>query len=241
MTYSLNTVLIALTANYNASMLDCSAEKNLIEEAIFLQTDLSSLGVSVIDLNIQLFGLKLGIAIPLLIIFAFFYFLSRRLRYLSRFNFHIEQTLSLAMGKLNKETISPIDYLGALAINSSGAHENGSRPISFSEDQGSEDTYVFIKERNNLVKIFLKDITHFEGFGDYVKMHTSQRIYTVHLKLSEIEERLKALDFMRVHRSYIIRLGKVDLIQNKKVFINDNEIPVSNSYWELLVEAIPKF
>lgn len=150
----------------------------------------------------------------------------------------------------NFMTIIPIPYdgrddavrnLNKVEHRQSNAIKTISQEEPNQEEQHNEEAYIFVKERNSLVKVYFKDITYFEGFGDYVKMHTVHRTYTLHLRLTEIEERLKNLDFMRIHRSYIIRLGKVDLIQNKKVIIKETEIPVSNSYWEALVEVIPKF
>lgn len=109
------------------------------------------------------------------------------------------------------------------------------------DGEDGEDDYIFIKERNSLVKTLLADITHFEGFGDYIKLHTIDKIHVLNIRLSEVEERFKKLGFIRVHRSYIIRLSKIDMIKNKKVIINNSEIPVSNSHWDYLIEMIPKF
>lgn len=104
-----------------------------------------------------------------------------------------------------------------------------------------EADYIFIKKGNNLVKTLIEDITHFEGFGDYVKVHTTTQTYALNLKLSEIEERFADRGFMRIHRSFIIHLSKVDLIKNRKIVINGSEIPVSNSYWDRFIESVPKF
>src|SRR5215469_16340734 len=73
--------------------------------------------------------------------------------------------------------------------------------------------FVFIKDNGVLKKISADDILYLEAMGDYVKIFTSQKFHIVHATLKSIEEKLSSSKFMRVHRSYIIALNKIDFIE----------------------------
>jgi DNA-binding LytR/AlgR family response regulator len=66
--------------------------------------------------------------------------------------------------------------------------------------------------------------------GDYVKVHTQQKFHIVHSTLKAIEEKLPASRFMRVHRSYIVALKKIEFIEDGIIHIGKNSIPVADAY-----------
>ena len=90
--------------------------------------------------------------------------------------------------------------------------------------------FVFVKDNGVLKKINADDILYLEAMGDYVKVFTSQKFHIVHATLKSIEEKLPASKFMRVHRSYIIALKKIDFIEEGVININTTSIPVADAY-----------
>jgi len=94
--------------------------------------------------------------------------------------------------------------------------------------------FVFIKDNGVLKKISADDILYLEAMGDYVKIFTSQKFHIVHATLKSIEEKLSSSKFMRVHRSYIIALNKIDFIEEGVININGVAIPVADGYKNLL-------
>ncbi len=90
--------------------------------------------------------------------------------------------------------------------------------------------FIFIRDKNQLLKIKTADILYFQALGDYVTIHTSERKYTVRLYLKTVEERLTSLKFIRVHRSYIVALDKVESLEENTISVNNNLIPVSEMY-----------
>jgi DNA-binding LytR/AlgR family response regulator len=76
----------------------------------------------------------------------------------------------------------------------------------------------------------LDDILFAEAMGDYVKLHTNGRFYAIHTTLKAVEDRLPPSKFLRVHRSYIVALGKIDTIQEGVLVIQGKTIPVADSY-----------
>ena len=94
--------------------------------------------------------------------------------------------------------------------------------------------FVFIKDNGILKKISADDILYLEAMGDYVKIFTAQKFHIVHATLKSIEEKLSPSKFMRVHRSYIIALNKIDFIEEGTININGAPIPVADAYKSLL-------
>jgi DNA-binding LytR/AlgR family response regulator len=101
----------------------------------------------------------------------------------------------------------------------------------------TQDT-IFIKVDSLLVNFDLKEALYIEAFGDYVKIHTDKKIYVVHSKLRTMEETLPGKDFVRVHRSYIVRIDKIKNIDTANLQVGNKIIPVSNSYRQLLFDKI---
>ena len=94
------------------------------------------------------------------------------------------------------------------------------------EEQG----FVFVKDNGVLKRISIEDIHFLEAMGDYVKVHTPQKFHVVHATLKSIEEKLPASKFIRVHRSYIVAINKIDYIQEGTISIGKTTIPVADTH-----------
>ena len=90
--------------------------------------------------------------------------------------------------------------------------------------------FLFIKDSGILKKVSADEIQYFEAMGDYVKIFTPQKFHIVHSTLKSIEEKLPPLKFMRIHRSYIVALNKIDFIEECVININGAAIPVADAY-----------
>jgi len=99
----------------------------------------------------------------------------------------------------------------------------------------SESNYVFVNANYSLVKVMIEDILFIEGMKDYVRiiLATGKPI-TTRLSLKSVEEKLNTGKFMRVHKSWIIALDKIDTIQKTQVTIHGREIPVGDGYRQAL-------
>jgi DNA-binding LytR/AlgR family response regulator len=94
------------------------------------------------------------------------------------------------------------------------------------EEQG----FVFVKDNGVLKRIAIDDIIFLEAMGDYVKVHTPQKFHVVHATLKSIEEKLPSSKFIRVHRSYIVAINKIDYIQEGTISIGKTTIPVADTH-----------
>jgi len=92
--------------------------------------------------------------------------------------------------------------------------------------------YLFLKVEYQLVRVNFKDILFIEGLKDYVKVHlaeSSKPLLSL-TSLKSLEQKLPANKFMRVHRSFIVSLDKIDAITKNSVQIGDNYINVTDNY-----------
>lgn len=94
----------------------------------------------------------------------------------------------------------------------------------------SEQDFVFVKDNGVLKKINVDDILYLEAMGDYVKVYTGQRFHVLHATLKSIEEKLPQAKFVRVHRSYIVSLNKIDFIQDGAIAIGKANVPIADTY-----------
>lgn len=106
------------------------------------------------------------------------------------------------------------------------------------EETAGADDYLFIRDNNMLKKLRLEEILWIEAMGDYVKIRTEAQWHIVHSTLKAVEEKLNSARLMRVHRSYIISLDKIDSIEDGAVNIINTAIPVAESYRSKLIQKI---
>ncbi len=91
-------------------------------------------------------------------------------------------------------------------------------------------SHIFVKTDYRIVKINFDDIYYLEGARDYVIIHTiAEQILTLQ-SMKSLEELLPANLFVRVHKSYIVALSKINFIERNRIAIHQQMIPVSNTY-----------
>ena len=94
----------------------------------------------------------------------------------------------------------------------------------------NDDEFIFIRDSNVVKRLQTDDILFAEAMGDYVKLHTAQRFYAIHATLKSVEQRLPASRFIRVHRSYIAAVSKIDTLQEGSLIIQGRAVPVADAY-----------
>jgi DNA-binding LytR/AlgR family response regulator len=92
--------------------------------------------------------------------------------------------------------------------------------------------FIFVKTEHKIQKIYLDDILYIEGLKDYISIFSkTERIITLQ-NMKKMEEALPAGRFIRVHKSYIVALDKIDSIERSRIQIADKIIPVGDTYRE---------
>ena len=106
--------------------------------------------------------------------------------------------------------------------------------------QDAKVDYIFIHADYSLMKIMLEDILYIEGLKDYIKIHVRNQKYPIvcRMTMKLISEKLPSDEFLRIHKSFIVSLKKIESIRNQKVKIGENHIPLSDSYSEQFYQTI---
>ena len=81
-----------------------------------------------------------------------------------------------------------------------------------------------------MMKINLKDIDLIEALDDYIKIHLKPSPVLTLMTLKTMQEKLPSKEFVRVHRSYIVPLHKVEKFSKNKLIVAGKEIPIGSSY-----------
>jgi DNA-binding LytR/AlgR family response regulator len=92
------------------------------------------------------------------------------------------------------------------------------------------DEFIFIRDSNIIRRLSLDEILFAESLRDYVKLHTPQRFYAIHNTLKAVEDRLPSSKFLRVHRSYIVAIDKIDTIREGAIIVREKIVPVADAY-----------
>lgn len=103
-----------------------------------------------------------------------------------------------------------------------------------------ENDYFFVHADYSLVKIRMSEIVYVEGLKDYLKIYLAgqSRPVVTRMTMKSLEENLPVSHFVRVHRSYIVALDKIDCIRNQKIKIGEVFIPISEHYSESFLSKI---
>jgi len=99
----------------------------------------------------------------------------------------------------------------------------------------AQDEEIFIKVDSRLVKVSLNEVLWIEAKGDYALFKTESKGYTIHTTLKKLEAKLPPTRFIKVHRSFIVNLGKIIDIQDSTLVIGDKVIPISRSKKDALM------
>jgi len=104
----------------------------------------------------------------------------------------------------------------------------GTEVISDNHPQKPE--YTFIKSGSKTVKVYYDKILYIEGMRDYLQIHTEDSKIMTLLNFRQMEELLDPQKFVRVHKSYIISIDKIDYIESNTIKIKNKLVPVSSTY-----------
>ena len=104
----------------------------------------------------------------------------------------------------------------------------------------ARDGFVYVKSEYKLVRVDLADISHIEGVKDYVKIYLGgrRRALMSLMSMKTLEDSLPRGQFIRVHRSFIVNMAKVTMIDRGRIVVGEDYIPVSESYKDRVQEYI---
>ncbi|MDO6803187.1 LytTR family DNA-binding domain-containing protein [Wenyingzhuangia sp. 1_MG-2023] len=141
--------------------------------------------------------------------------------------------------------LKPFDYAEFLAAANKAKEwfDLVQKPIELTEyGAHKENDFLFVKSEYKQLKIKLKDVLYFESMKDYIKIwiKTESKPILTLMSLKALEEKLSENKFMRVHRSFIINLDNIEVIERSQIVINKQRITVSEQYKSKFLEFVEK-
>ena len=103
-----------------------------------------------------------------------------------------------------------------------------------------EDEHFYIKTDNKLVKVNYPDILFVEALQNYVAVHTVNKKFITYLTFKSFQESLPQHIFLKVHKSYIVSLPRIESIEGNEILIGPHHIPISRNMKEEVMEKILK-
>lgn len=98
------------------------------------------------------------------------------------------------------------------------------------EEEPSKESYILVRENRENIKLAISDILFVESQKEYVQFQCDNRSIKTRMSMSKVEEILAGHDFLRVHRSFLIAMDKVDAFSRKQVTIAGQTIPIGRYY-----------
>ncbi|HEY1869667.1 MAG TPA: LytTR family DNA-binding domain-containing protein [Chitinophagaceae bacterium] len=129
--------------------------------------------------------------------------------------------------------LKPISFDRFLKAVNKVMHTSLSKTIPEKETNNSkinQPEHINFRSDRKMVKIALNDILYIESIKDYVKVVTASGTVITKQSISSVEEMLPKEKFVRIHRSYIVSVNKIDSYNNELVWISKQELPISRMY-----------
>lgn len=113
-------------------------------------------------------------------------------------------------------------------------------PILAATPEAATADYFFVNVEYNLIKVVVSDISHIEGWRDYIKIYccNEEKPLVARLAIKVLVDRLPPGRFIRVHKSYIVAVDKISAIRKNRIYIGRHIIPVSDSHRDDLFALI---
>ena len=105
-------------------------------------------------------------------------------------------------------------------------------------ESSANDTMLFVRQGDAFVKISWTNILYAESMQNYTKLHFKERILTIHQTMLALEEALPNNHFFRIHKSFLVNVNHIDIIAGGRVYIADQELPISRTKREELLQNV---
>ncbi len=101
--------------------------------------------------------------------------------------------------------------------------------------------FIFVRSDRKMVKINFDTILYVESLSDYIKIHTSEKIIVTRETISNMEAKLPTKQFLRIHRSFIVSISKIETYTNEFVEVHKKALPISRTYKDLVLKKLSVF
>lgn len=110
----------------------------------------------------------------------------------------------------------------------------------YSKHKTENPDFIYLKYDYQWNKIQLSDIAYIEALDDYIKLHISPKPVLIHMSMKMMQEKLSPAQFLRIHRSYIVPLNRVNSWNKNNIIVEGKEFPISTTYQKEVQNVLEK-
>jgi DNA-binding LytR/AlgR family response regulator len=118
---------------------------------------------------------------------------------------------------------------------------NRTRPIPENTSEpkdAARSKHIFVQDGKNIYKLSYDELLYLEGYGEYVKVICTSKTYLIRDSLTEFEQRLPEINFLRIHKSYIVNLEKITGFSSIHVLLKGTELPIGRIFREKVLSRL---
>lgn len=118
------------------------------------------------------------------------------------------------------------------------AQEELQQPAPAEENGQLKETFIYVKENKRVIKLHLTEILYVEGLSEYVQIFTQKNKIITKTSMTNLQQKLPAGSFLRIHKSYIVSIPKIEAFTAHTIEIKGKELPIGRSYKNSVLEAL---
>lgn len=101
-----------------------------------------------------------------------------------------------------------------------------------------QNDFIYIKDKSKLVKVKFDDILYAEAFDNYCYIITSEKKFLISTTLKKVEEKLHLHGFLRIHRSHLVNINHIDMVEENFMFIENHRLLVGKTYRDTIRQSL---
>lgn len=107
-----------------------------------------------------------------------------------------------------------------------------------SAEKSMDESFIYVKENKKVVKVYLSEIRYIEGLSEYVQVYTDKRKIITKTSMSQMEEKLPGESFLRIHKSFIVSLNRIEAFTANTIEVQGKELPIGRSFKNGVLSAL---
>lgn len=101
-----------------------------------------------------------------------------------------------------------------------------------------EESFIYVKENKKVIKLYLSEIRYIEGLSEYVQIYTDKRKIITKTSMTLMEEKLPTENFLRIHKSYIVPINKIEAFTANTIEIQGKELPIGRNFKNAVLNSL---
>jgi DNA-binding LytR/AlgR family response regulator len=105
-------------------------------------------------------------------------------------------------------------------------------------EKAHEESFIYVKENKKVIKIYLSEIRYVEGLSEYVQIYTERRKIITKTSMALMEEKLPTGNFLRIHKSFIVPVSKIEAFTANTIEIHGKELPIGRNFKNAVLNSL---